>query len=43
MTVAGTDPERLDGDIGQLIALVDSMHPNPAYLLGPMTRILGME
>ena len=29
-----------DGDIGRLIALVDSMHPNPAYLLGPMTRIL---
>jgi transcriptional regulator with XRE-family HTH domain len=35
--VAGTDPER---DIGQLIGLVESMHPNPAYLLGPMTRIL---
>jgi transcriptional regulator with XRE-family HTH domain len=28
------------GDIGELIALVDAMHPNPAYLLGPMTRIL---
>ena len=26
--------------ISELIALVDSMHPNPAYLLGPMTRIL---
>jgi len=38
--VAGTDPERVDGEIGQLIALVDSIHPNPAYLLGPMTRIL---
>jgi transcriptional regulator with XRE-family HTH domain len=38
--VAGTDPERVDGDISQLIALVDSMHPNPAYLLGPLTRIL---
>jgi transcriptional regulator with XRE-family HTH domain len=38
--VAGTDRELLDGDIGQLIALVDSLHPNPAYLLGPMTRIL---
>jgi len=38
--VPGTDPERLDGEIGELIALVDSMHPNPAYLLGPMTRIL---
>jgi transcriptional regulator with XRE-family HTH domain len=37
--VAG-DPERPDGEIGQLIALVDSLHPNPAYLLGPMTRIL---
>jgi transcriptional regulator with XRE-family HTH domain len=38
--VAGTDPEQLGDDIGQLIALVESMHPNPAYLLGPMTRIL---
>ena len=38
--LAATDPEQLDGDIGQLVALVDSMHPNPAYLLGPMTRIL---
>jgi transcriptional regulator with XRE-family HTH domain len=33
------DPERL-GDVRQLIDLVDSLHPNPAYLLGPMTRIL---
>lgn len=38
--VAGSDPEQLDSDISQLIALVESMHPNPAYLLGPMTRIL---
>jgi transcriptional regulator with XRE-family HTH domain len=38
--VADTDPGHLEGDIGQLIALIDSMHPNPAYLLGPMTRIL---
>src|SRR5581483_5250237 len=38
--VAGTDPEQLDGDLSRLIALVDSLHPNPAYLLGPMTRIL---
>jgi transcriptional regulator with XRE-family HTH domain len=38
--VAGTDPEQLDGDISQLVALVESVHPNPAYLLGPMTRIL---
>ena len=38
--VAGDDPEQLDGDVSQLIALVDSMHPNPAYLLGPLTRIL---
>jgi transcriptional regulator with XRE-family HTH domain len=38
--VAGADSERLDGDLNQLIALVDSLHPNPAYLLGPMTRIL---
>jgi transcriptional regulator with XRE-family HTH domain len=34
------DPERLDGDVSDLVALVHSMHPNPAYLLGPMTRIL---
>jgi transcriptional regulator with XRE-family HTH domain len=38
--VAGSHPEALDGDIGQLIALTDALHPNPAYLLGPMTRIL---
>src|SRR5690349_21962020 len=38
--VAGDDTERLDGEVGQLIALVDSLHPHPAYLLGPMTRIL---
>jgi transcriptional regulator with XRE-family HTH domain len=38
--VAGTDPQGSDGDIGQLVALVESIHPNPAYLLGPMTRIL---
>jgi transcriptional regulator with XRE-family HTH domain len=38
--VAGTDPQQADSDVGQLVALVDSMHPNPAYLLGPMTRIL---
>jgi transcriptional regulator with XRE-family HTH domain len=35
-----TDPDLHDSDISQLIALVDAMHPNPAYLLGPMTRIL---
>ena len=34
------DPERPDEEVGQLIALVDALHPNPAYLLGPMTRIL---
>jgi transcriptional regulator with XRE-family HTH domain len=38
--VAGADPERLDGEVDQLIALVDSVHPHPSYLLGPMTRIL---
>jgi transcriptional regulator with XRE-family HTH domain len=35
-----TDPEQLDDEIGQLIALVESLDPNPAYLLGQMTRIL---
>jgi transcriptional regulator with XRE-family HTH domain len=38
--VAGTDLELPDGDVSQLIAVVDSLHPSPAYLLGPMTRIL---
>jgi transcriptional regulator with XRE-family HTH domain len=38
--VAARDPERLDSDIAHLIALVQSLNPNPAYLLGPMTRIL---
>jgi transcriptional regulator with XRE-family HTH domain len=38
--VADADPEALGADIGNLIALVDAIHPNPAYLLGPMTRIL---
>jgi transcriptional regulator with XRE-family HTH domain len=38
--VPGSDPEQLDGEISQLVALVHSLHPNPAYLLGPMTRIL---
>ena len=37
--VADSDGEEV-GEISQLIALVESMHPNPAYLLGPMTRIL---
>ena len=37
--VAGTDAEEL-GEVSQLSALVESLHPNPAYLLGPMTRIL---
>jgi transcriptional regulator with XRE-family HTH domain len=37
--VAGGDAEGL-GEVGELIALVDSLHPNPAYLLGRMTRIL---
>src|ERR1700758_3824834 len=26
--VGGTDPEQVDGEIGQLVALVDAMHPN---------------
>ena len=38
--VAGTGADGLEGDVGQLVALVESIHPNPAYLLGPMTRIL---
>ena len=38
--VAGMDPEQSDGEVGQLVALVEAMHPYPAYLHGPMTRIL---
>ncbi len=38
--VAGSDRDQLVGDVEQLIALVNSMHPHPAYLLGPMTKIL---
>jgi transcriptional regulator with XRE-family HTH domain len=38
--VAGTDRDRFTGDVEQLIALVNSMHPHPAYLLGPLTKIL---
>src|SRR5262249_42019546 len=37
---AAADRQSGDPDPRQLIALVDSMNPNPAYLLGPMTRIL---
>ncbi len=32
--------EEQDDEVAQLIALVDALHPHPAYLLGPMTRIL---
>jgi transcriptional regulator with XRE-family HTH domain len=38
--LGSSDLQQVDGEIGQLISLVDSMHPHPAYLLGPMTRIL---
>jgi transcriptional regulator with XRE-family HTH domain len=38
--VAGINREQLEGEVSQLISLVDSLHPNPAYLLGRMTRIL---
>jgi transcriptional regulator with XRE-family HTH domain len=37
---AVSDPEQTGSEIGQLIALVQSLDPNPAYLLGPMTQIL---
>jgi transcriptional regulator with XRE-family HTH domain len=29
-----------EDDVAQLVALVHALHPHPAYLLGPMTRIL---
>ncbi len=34
------DPDGADGDHEVLAALVEGLHPTPAYLLGPMTRIL---
>ena len=34
------DDEAVDQDLAPLIALVEALHPTPAYLLGPMTRIL---
>jgi transcriptional regulator with XRE-family HTH domain len=37
--VGSNDGEEL-AEVSQLSALVESLHPNPAYLLGPMTRIL---
>jgi transcriptional regulator with XRE-family HTH domain len=38
---ASDAPEAITGDnLGLLASLVDGLHPNPAYLLGPMTRIL---
>lgn len=33
-------PQELGEDRAPLAAIVDGLHPNPAYLLGPMTRIL---
>src|ERR1700735_4310993 len=36
---AGPD-EDLDDGRALLVSLVESLHPTPAYLLGPMTRIL---
>src|ERR1700691_1407721 len=38
--VAVTELPPADTEIGQLVALVEELHPNAAYLLGPMTRIL---
>jgi hypothetical protein len=35
------DPPELDDDgLAVLVSLVESLHPTPAYLLGPMTQIL---
>jgi transcriptional regulator with XRE-family HTH domain len=40
LPLSAPDSEALDGDHAQLIALVEALNPSPAYLLGPMTRIL---
>jgi transcriptional regulator with XRE-family HTH domain len=38
--VSGGESSQLGSATRQLIALVEALHPNPAFLLGPMTRIL---
>lgn len=38
--IADTDSQLFAGHVAQLITLVESLHPHPAYLQGPMTRIL---
>ncbi len=40
LPLPAVDPDGGDADHAQLIALVEGLHPTPAYLLGPMTRIL---
>jgi transcriptional regulator with XRE-family HTH domain len=40
LPLPAADADALEPDHAPLIALVESLHPTPAYLLGPMTRIL---
>jgi transcriptional regulator with XRE-family HTH domain len=40
LPAADADADAFESDHAPLIALVESLHPTPAYLLGPMTRIL---
>ena len=40
LPLPAADPDGADGDHELLAALVEGLHPTPAYLLGPMTRIL---
>jgi transcriptional regulator with XRE-family HTH domain len=40
LPLPGPDGNGADGDREPLIQLIDALHPTPAYLLGPMTRIL---
>jgi transcriptional regulator with XRE-family HTH domain len=40
LPLPGADEDAADEGHAALIALVESLHPSPAYLLGPMTRIL---
>jgi transcriptional regulator with XRE-family HTH domain len=40
LPTADADADAFESDHAPLIALVQSLHPTPAYLLGPMTRIL---
>jgi transcriptional regulator with XRE-family HTH domain len=40
LPLPAADAAAVDDDHAPLVALVEGLHPTPAYLLGPMTRVL---